>query len=876
MHILENKKFMENLMKKNILIVVLVLVIGLLNANNLVQKTLPNGMQIVAKENRLNESVGFYCFVKTGSVNEGKYLGAGISHYLEHIVSGGATKFRTEDEYTALGKEMGALVNAYTTNVITAFHIEVSNQYKDTALEVISEQLTSCICDSFEVSREKQVILKEIVMRSTPPTSKMYQRHNELVYPNSNSRYPVIGYTNLYKTITRDELEDYYKQRYAPNNMIFVAVGDFNAEDMLTQLEETFKDFERIQIEPATLPVQNKRNGSIEYVEEFEIEQPTTFVSTIIPASDYSDVPALSMAIDILFGKRKSPIRYKLVEELKLVNYIYGYADGTASDPNGSLGIIFEAKDPGKVKEIVSIIDAEIEKFSKSGITQEQIQNVINREKAERLLRTPSIGSDANRIGWSLLRYGVADYYPINLQIMEKLTPQKLQAAMKKHFVPKDRIIFYAVPVGTKSLMESSESVITEKTEVEKIEMNNDLTLLYKKSSDKPFVQGVIHLPISTDYETIETAGTLRFLMQMMFSGSKKYDPLDITEWFEDHAVSFEVSTNMRGTLIEFKCLKDDYPKLADIIVNAFQNPIFEESELQLFQEQTEANYKRSLSRPNNWHRDFMSATLYPGTKFGLSSEDRMNNVLELTRDDLKQMYKTFVKSQSAIITLVGDIDREEAISYSQDLYRAVSHKKINEEKQILEVPELSETFVNPYKFEQVNVALNMKAPSMNDNDALAMRVINLIFNGSRGRLHQALRGTNDLAYYGYSDYSYDDNYGYVRLISQTSIDKKDELISVLQNEIDRMINEPVKQEDINSAIEENRKMMDAYLNDNRLAYYITMYEARGLGYDYLKRSSDLLKTVTPQDIKKVAQKYFNNVAVLVSQPSDDVELMVE
>ncbi len=863
-------------MKKITFLLSLLLVIGLLSANNLVQKTLPNGMQIVAKENRLNESVGFYCFVKTGSVNEGKYLGAGISHYLEHIVSGGATKFRTEDEYTALGKEMGSLVNAYTTNVMTAFYIEVSKPYKDTALEVISEQLTSCICDSFEVAREKQVILKEIVMRSTPPASKMYQRFNELVYPNSNSRYPVIGYPELFKTITRDELEDYYKQRYAPNNMIFVAVGDFNAEEMLAQVEETFKDFERKQIEPVTLPVQNKRNGSIEYIEEFEIEQPTTFVSTIIPASDYADVPALSMAIDILFGKRKSPIRYKLVEELKLVNYIYGYADGSASDPDGSLGIMFEAKDPGKVKEILAIIDEEIEKFSQSGITKNQIQNIINKEKAARLLRTPSIGSDANRIGWSLLRYGVADYYPINLQIMQKLTPAKLQAAMKKHFVPKDRVVFYALPVGTKSLLESSESVVVEKTDVEKIELDNGLTLLYRRSTEKPFVQGVIHLPISTDYETIETAGTLPFLMQLMFSGSKKYDPLDLTEWFEDHAVNFEVSTNRRGTLLEFKCLKDDYPKFADILVDAFQNPIFEESELKLFQEQSEADYKRSLSRPNNWHKDFMSATLYPGTKFGLSSKDRLNNVLSLTRKDLQQMYKTFFKAQSAIITLVGDLNREEAIGYSQDLYKAISHKKIHLEKQILEVPELSETFINPYKFEQVNVALNMKAPCMNDDDALTMRVINLIFNGSRGRLHQALRGSNDLAYFGYSDYSYGDDYGYIRLISQTSIDKKDELISVLQNEIDRMKNEPVTQEDIDGAIEENRKLMEAYLNDNRLAYFITMYEARGLGYDYLQKSSDLLKTVTPEDIKQVTEKYFNNVAVLVSQPSDDVELMVD
>ena len=211
-------------MKKILIINFLLLLIITLNANNMLQKVLPNGMQVVVKENRLNESVGFYCFVKTGSNNEGRFLGAGISHYLEHIVSSGSTKYRTEAEYQKLSQEMGALVNAYTSNVITAFHIEVGKQFEDLALEVISEQLTSSLCDSFEVAREKQVILKEIVMRSTSPMSKVYQRQNELVYPNSNNYYPVIGYPELFKTITRDELQEYYKERYAPNNMIFVVV----------------------------------------------------------------------------------------------------------------------------------------------------------------------------------------------------------------------------------------------------------------------------------------------------------------------------------------------------------------------------------------------------------------------------------------------------------------------------------------------------------------------------------------------------------------------------------------------------------------------------------------------------------------------------
>ncbi|MCF7794545.1 MAG: insulinase family protein [Candidatus Cloacimonetes bacterium] len=863
-------------MKKIIILIGILLIISILSANNLIVKTLPNGMQVAVKENRINESVGFYCFVKTGAVNEGKYLGAGISHYLEHIVSGGATKYHTEDEYQQMGKEMGSLVNAYTTDVMTAFHIEVSKDYQDMALENISEQLTSCVCDSFEVAREKEVILKEIVMRSSPPRSKMYQRNNELVYTRSNRSFPVIGYTNLFRKITRDGLEDYYKQRYAPNNMIFVAVGDFAAEEMLQKIETAFQNFERRQMQPVNLPAENVRNGSIEYVEEFEVEQATTFITYILPAAYYADTPALETAFDILFDKRKSPIKYKLIEELNLVNYIYGYVSGSANEPEGSINIVFEAKDPAKVNEIVQIIDDEIKKYSISGFEQNQIQTIINTKKAERLLTNPSIGRDANVIGWSLLRYGIADYYPVEMAILEKMSPEELSKALLDHVVPKNRVVFHAVPKGTKALLENQQQRIVVKTDIEKIELKKDLTLLYRKNTEKPFIQGIINLPICSRYESLENVGTLSFMIGLMLSGSKKYDSLEITEWFEDHAVDFDVSVRQNSTFIEFKCLKDDYPELQKIMIDAFQNPSFSKQEIALAQENADANYKRSLSNPYKWHNEFVSSELYGNTIFGATSEQELNNILSFKRKDLKEMHERYFLVENALITLTGDLEKDEAEKYARELFKNIPNGKIDFEKKMLIVPDIDKTFVNQYNFEQVNIAINSIAPSQDDADAITMRVINLILNGSRGRIHKAVRGTNDLAYYGYASYGYNRDHGFLRLNSQTSIDRKDELVDVLLGELDKLKNEPVSMEEINSAIEENEKTMKTYMNDNRLPYYATYYEAKGLGFDYPATSTKVLKQVTPDDIMRVAKKYFQNTAIFVSEPSENVELIVK
>ena len=871
----ETKLILGGSMKKIILMVIL-MAVALLSANNILHKTLPNGMEIAVKENTGNTSVGFYCFIKTGSVNEGKYLGKGISHYLEHVVSGGTTKFRTEAEYEELGKEMGSIVNAYTTNAVTAFHIIVDKQYQDQALEILAEQVQHCSFDTTEVAREKQVILKEIVMRSTPPRSKVYQRTNELIYPHSNMRYPVIGYPELYKTITRDELADYYYQRYVPNNMVFVAVGDFVAEEMLEAVENTFIGSARKQIEPVYLPTQNKRPGEMEFVEEFEIQQATVNMSVILPQADAADETALSAALEILFSKRKSPIKFMLTEKLKLVNYIYAYANLSPTSQEGTINIIFEAKDPSKSKEIIKIIDDEIEKYSKSGFTNDQIQNIITRKKARKLLSNPGVDQECNHLGWNIMLFGVPDTYESDLTKLEQLTVTDLENALNKHILPKDRVVFYAVPKGAKELLESSEHTVVVKTEPKKYDINKNLTLIHKKNNEKPFIQGVFYFPIYDSYETAENIGSIEFMTDMMFKGSKKYDPLDITEWKEDHSVTF-YSWIDEGFYVRFRCLKDDYPTMKDMIFDAIENPSFPESEIELAKERKAESYKRNLSDASSHHADFRSQILYKGQKDGISKEERLNVITDLTEKEIRDIYKKYFNAQSAIVTFFGDMELEEAKKYANEVIEILPDRKIKETYKPMIVTAFDDTFENKYEFEQVNIDLNFAAPSLADDDFNAMRVLQYIFSGSRGRIHKAVRGRDkDLAYFAHPTYANTKDYGYLRITTQTSVDKKDELIQVLKDEVNKIKTELVSDDELHLAIEESVKIMKTYMNDNSLPYYMTKSESRGLGFDYIFTSESELKKITPEDIKRVANKYFNNTAVFVSVPNEDVKLMVD
>ncbi len=863
-------------MKKVIFVSLVLGIMSVINATGLIHKTLPNGMEIAVKENRSNTSVGLYCFVKTGSVNEGEYLGKGISHYLEHIVSSGTTTIRTEADYQEICKRIGASVNAYTTNTATAFHILVDKENKDEALQILSEQIQFCVCDSVEVAREREVILKEIVMRSTPATAKMWQRNNEIAYPNSNTKYPVIGYVELYRTISRDELEAYYHKRYVPNNMVFVAVGDFDAEKMIDKVEKAFIDFPRGQLQPVALPIQNIREGELEFIEEFEFQQSYVMMTTILPAANYSDGIALNAVLDILFEKRQSPLNYKLVEELKLVNYIYGYADNSSVSPFGSIIVRAEVKRPEDVKNVVKIIDDGFLEYSDGKFTQEQIDNLVRRRKARKLLSTNTVENDCNSIGWNLMSDGVPDTYDSNMKIMENLTPQDLEAVLTKYLLPKNRVVFYALPVGGKKLIESSDEFIAEKKDVEKIKVNDNISLLYRYNNEKPLIRGVVFLPISTNLETTENAGTISFMIDLLLRGSKKYNPLEVSEWIEDHAVELRISSNRNGTTLKFKCLNEDYPHLESIIVDGFNNPKFYKDEISLSKDRALESFKRSRSRGETLHREFRQNVIFDNERSKITREEKIQKIQNLSQADLVNLYTKYFNTDEAIITFFGDLTEKQAVNYAKNIFKSVPKRKSNLKQDPLKYSGLDQTFINEYNIEQVNIDICYNAPSRNDEDANAMRVLLAVLKGSRGRIFNAVRGVNDLAYFAFPDYTSNLSSGYLRLYSQTSLDKKDELVSVLTNEIERLKTELISKDEIMLAINEFEQLMKSYMTDNQLPGYMTYYESIGFGYDYMSKSSEILKKISPEKIMEVAKKYLNEKSIIISLPNKDVKLMVE
>lgn len=863
------------MIKRVVLVSCILSIAWALLAVDILSKVLPNGMEVIVRRDTTSQSVGMICVVKTGSMHEGRLMGSGISHYLEHVVSGGSTLLHSEDYYSQKDKEIGAVTNAFTSFDKTAYHTLVNKEHFSNALQMLAEHIQFCSFDSLEVAREKQVIAKEIVMGSTPPYSQMYWRYRTLLYDGTNMKYNPIGNADLFLKLERSDLVDYYNRRYVPNNMIVIVNGNIDKELAMREVETVFAGFDRRPLEPIIQPSPKITQGSFTRSEEFEINLPLVFIDQIIPASGLQDYYALDALADILINKKYSPIQKKLYEEMQLVNYIYSSVNIDHSTSTLDLQIGFEAKETAYIQKIIDILYRELSKYKNGYFRQEQLDNLIQSYEADHLMQTPDVQDHMIEMCDTMIDYGVPGNYSETIADRKRVLPSDLNAMVKKYYTPANKLTFMAIPRGQMNLLYDASVKPIISSELKKSDMGNGLTLIHKQNTQNPIVRGTVIIPGGTDYEDESNSGNIEFMINLLLKGSKKYSAEKLANWQEEHSADISIYAGRDDFVVSFSCLTADLPEMRKILVDAIAHPEFSELQIGLLKDEYNATALRDMSNPGEVHNEYRSKMIYSNKREQMGIAERNAVVRKIERQDLVNTYKKYLKAPMAIIAITGDQTESQAKELAKAIYGAFDHHVIDDKLKPLQVEVKNATYSQEYPFEQVNIDINMKAPSCHDTDYYAMKVLETILGGSHGRIFQATRGDNDLAYFAYAQLVSEVRYGYLRVTSQTSYEKANQLRQVLLCELDRIIREPVSKEEITSAIEADYVQRQNLITDKHIGHIAASNESKGLGYDYWFREITELRRITPEDVQRVAMKYLKDRDVIISIPSKDVNRIV-
>src|SRR3954470_4332060 len=203
--------------------------------------TLDNGLTIIVREDHSAPVVSTQAWAMAGSIHEGKWLGAGLSHVLEHMLFKGTTT-RPGSRIDQEVQEAGGYMNAYTSFDRTVYHIDVPNTGARTAIDILCDIMQHATLPPDELAKEMDVIRREMDMNVDDPGRRASRRLFETAYTRSPYRLTVIGYPDIFNELKPEDIHSYYREKYSPNNVFYVVAGDINSADVIAQIRESYKN----------------------------------------------------------------------------------------------------------------------------------------------------------------------------------------------------------------------------------------------------------------------------------------------------------------------------------------------------------------------------------------------------------------------------------------------------------------------------------------------------------------------------------------------------------------------------------------------------------------------------------------------------------
>lgn len=201
-------------------------------------------MDIVAEVNADSYSLAAGLFVKTGARDENSSI-HGVSHFLEHMMFKGSEKYTWED-VNRIFDELGARYNAFTSQEMTAYYLNVLPEFTERAIEHLSHLFRPALRNA-DFDTEKKVILEEIAMYLDDPGHRLYEKLMEAHFGNHPLSLSVLGTTDSITKLARDQMAEYFRSRYGPGNMVLAVTGRLDFDQIVRLTEKYCGDWPTVE-----------------------------------------------------------------------------------------------------------------------------------------------------------------------------------------------------------------------------------------------------------------------------------------------------------------------------------------------------------------------------------------------------------------------------------------------------------------------------------------------------------------------------------------------------------------------------------------------------------------------------------------------------
>lgn len=819
---------------------------------------LPNGLTLILKPDRSAALASVQVWVKTGSIHEDAYLGAGLSHYLEHMLFKGTTR-RAGREISATVQAHGGYINAYTTFDRTVYYIDLPSEHTGVAVDLLADAVLNSTLPADETAKEKEVILREIAMTKDDPDNRLWDALFSTAFREHPYRQPIIGHRDVFSAVTREDLWAYYRARYVPNNLVVVIVGDIDLAATRASVEQHFGGAARARLAPVLVPTEPWQLAPRAEHRFEDVELTRGALTWPIPGLTHADAPILDLLSTVLGGGDSSVLWQEIREKAGLVHSI----DASSWNP-GSSGLFFigYTADADKRVAATAAIEKVLARCAAKGFTAAQLKKALRQIVVSEINSRKTMSGQASRLGAAEVVVGDLDHSRAYFEQLRTVTTRDLQRVLKAYLVAARQTSVSLNPKSAAAPSGEAEAARAAVPDFEEIKLPNGARLLLQVNRHLPNVHFRLGANGGVLFEDPARRGATSLLGTMLTKDAGKRTAAQVAQYIEEVGGSFSPLAGNNSIGVAAEVLPPDWERALAVIADAVLAPKFVASTFATERDAQLAALAQDADDVVTLARKLVRKKFFGAHPLALDASGDEAGVKALTPAALRALHKRLFVASNVVLAVAGDFDAKKLVpklkAFLAKLPRGRAPEASAAAALVAALPAERGDLLEKQPREQAVVLQAFPGTRVHAADYYVGEVADELFSGMASRLFERVREEKGLAYFVRSGRVLGLDAGMFYFIAGTQPGKEGEVIAEIDAEIARVQAGQVEEIELRRCqVRLKAGMRQSMQTNSSRALQAALNTLQGQPANAWRDYDGRIDAVTIVDLAAFAQKYF-------------------
>ena len=840
------------------------------------KERLDNGLTVIVHEDPKAPVVAINIWYKVGSKDE-KPGKTGFAHLFEHLMFNGSENY--PGEYFEPFQRSGATdMNGTTNNDRTNYFETVPVGALDMALWMESDRMGhfSGAITQDVLDEQRGVVKNEKRQGENAPYGKAFDTIASSTFPPHHPySWTPIGSMDDLDQASLEDVKQWFADYYQPANAILVIAGDITVDEAMEKARQYFGDIPSTSVPPRVknweLPVQvNKREVMFDQVPQTRIYRVWN-----VPALGSDEENALDLMTSLLANRKNSLLYRRLVRDEQVATSVSAFYYGRQLA--GQLIIMVDVKPGQPLEKVEKLLDDELRQFARDGVSAEELRRIKQSEFAELVKGLEKIGGFGGKtdiLARSEFYYDDPGALVAGLEDYAKVSATEVQEVAKR-WLKDDNYTLIIKPKDTYTATEqgvdrSKLPVVDKNVELElpqqtAFTLDNGLKVILAERHDTPAVFMNLQFRSGAAADA-DKPGLASVAARMLSEGAGNYDSLEFSSRQEELGASINAGSGLDYNSITFSALKTQLEPSLELFADVVKDPKFPQEDLARVVSNRIDAISQEKAQPQGLALRELPPLLYGEEHpYGspLTGSGTVAGVKSITRDDLVNFHSTWVRPDNAMLTIVGDVTREEIEPMLNDVFRGWRAPKTELAKievPVVQRPEKARVFLlNRPGAEQTYIMAGLVMPRWTPEGAEAFDAMATTIAGKfTSRVNMNLREDKHWSY-GARAVSLDTEgqRPYV-LFAPVQTDKTAPAIKELLKEYSEFLgSNPVTEKELaDYRDDEVLKQSAAFQTKGQLLSSITWQNEKGLPPEYIAEYPQRVAALTQAEVEAAAREF--------------------